>query len=114
MEDKNITQKGAQDQELKPLTIAGDTYLTRYTKKYGKRHTWSKPKEQEVISFIPGTVREVLVKKGDKVEAGQKMMVLEAMKMMNSVNAPVAGIVKSVHVAVGDCLPKGTLMIELE
>jgi biotin carboxyl carrier protein len=101
-------------EELKKLTVLGDTYLTTYNKKYENRKKWIKPNKNEVISVIPGTIREVLVKVGDKVNTSDKLLVLEAMKMMNTIYAPVKGKIKSLRVSAGDCIPKGTLMIEIE
>jgi len=101
-------------EDLKKLTVQGDTYLTTYNKKYENRKKWIKPNKNEVISVIPGTIREVLVKEGDMVNPGDKLLVLEAMKMMNTIYAPVQGKIKSLRVSVGDCIPKGTLMIEIE
>jgi biotin carboxyl carrier protein len=100
--------------DLIKLTVQGDTYHTTLTKKYENRKKWIKPNKNEVISVIPGTIREVLVKEGDKVNTTDKLLVLEAMKMMNTIYAPVEGKIKSLHVSVGDCIPKGTLMIEIE
>ncbi|MGV0739756.1 biotin carboxylase N-terminal domain-containing protein [Mycobacterium syngnathidarum] len=51
---------------------------------------------------LPGTVVAVLVAPGDRVESGQKLIVVEAMKMEHPANAAEAGIVEAVHVAVGD------------
>ena len=67
-----------------------------------------------MISFIPGTIRQVLVKEGDTVNTDQKVLVLEAMKMMNTIYSPLTGKIKSLKVVIGDCIPKGTLMIEIE
>jgi biotin carboxyl carrier protein len=100
-------------EDLKKLTVQGDTYHTTYNKKYENRKKWIKPNKKEVISVIPGTIREVLVKEGDKVNISDKLLVLEAMKMMNTIYAPVKGKIKSLHVSVGDCISKGTLMIEI-
>ncbi len=100
--------------DLKHLTVQGDVYQTSFTKKYENRKKWSKPDKKQVISVIPGTVREVMVKVGDVVKTSDKLLVLEAMKMMNTIYAPVDGKIKSLHIAVGDCLPKGTLMMEIE
>jgi pyruvate carboxylase len=101
-------------EDLKKLTVQGDTYHTTYNKKYESRKKWIKPNKNRVISVIPGTIREVLVKEGDVVNTSDKLLVLEAMKMMNTIHAPVEGKIKSLHVSVGDCIPKGTLMIEIE
>jgi len=100
--------------ELKKIVIQGDTYFTTYSKKYVNRQKWSKPNEKEVISFIPGTIRQVLVKEGDIVKHADKLLVLEAMKMMNTIYSPMSGRIKSVRVQEGDCIPKSTLMIEFE
>jgi len=99
---------------MKELIIGGDVYKTRLTKKYERRQKWTKPDKNQVISFIPGTVREVFVREGDMVKADDKLMVLEAMKMMNTIYAPVSGKIKSVLVKAGDRTPKGTLMIVIE
>lgn len=100
--------------ELKELVIQGDTYLTRYTKKYLGRKPWIKPDPKKVISFIPGTIRQILVKQGDTVAEAEKLLVLEAMKMMNTIYSPVTGKIKSVTVQEGDRVPKGLVMIEFE
>jgi biotin carboxyl carrier protein len=99
---------------LQKLVIQGDTYHTTLNKKYENRKKWSKPNKKEVISVIPGTIRQVLVKEGDAVLTTDKLLVLEAMKMMNTIYSPLEGKIKSVLVREGDCIPKGTLMIEIE
>jgi len=63
---------------------------------------------------MPGKVVRVLVGPGDVVEAGQGLLVLEAMKMENELSATGAGTVRSIHVAEGDNVDKGTLLIEIE
>ncbi|HLO60691.1 MAG TPA: acetyl-CoA carboxylase biotin carboxyl carrier protein subunit [Bacteroidales bacterium] len=111
---KEEQKKQEEQTPLKPLNVMGDLYQTRYTRKYEKRTPWAKPDVKKVKSFIPGTVRELTVKPGDSVAANQKMLVLEAMKMMNTIYAPFAGKIKAVNIAIGDCIPKGTVMIEFE
>jgi biotin carboxyl carrier protein len=100
--------------ELKELVIQGNTYLTRYNKKYQQRQSWSKPDPKKVVSFIPGTIRQVLVRAGETVAATDKLLVLEAMKMMNSIYSPINGRIRSVMVKEGDRIPKGMVMIEFE
>lgn len=53
------------------------------------------------VSEVPGTVVEVLVAAGEHVVAGQKLVVLEAMKMEYPALAATDGVVETVHVAVG-------------
>jgi len=50
---------------------------------------------------LPGTVVEVFVKAGDKVEAGQVVLVIEAMKMKNSIRSVFSGLVSEVLVTAG-------------
>jgi len=114
MEEKKDKKQGDENPGLKKIDILGDVYYTGFTQKFENRKPWVQPNSREIITLIPGTVKEILVKEGDRVEANQKIMVLEAMKMMNSINAPMSGSIKSVKVNVGDCLPKGTVMIEFE
>jgi acetyl/propionyl-CoA carboxylase alpha subunit len=68
----------------------------------------------ELVAPMPGTVLEVAVAPGDVVQARQRLIVLEAMKMENPIAAPFDGTVKAVHVAAGDRVAGGALLIELE
>lgn len=63
---------------------------------------------------MPGKVLAVKVKEGDKVEAGQVLLVLEAMKMENELGSPGEGTVKSVKAQVGQTVNNGDLLIELD
>ncbi len=68
----------------------------------------------DVTSSMPGTIVDVLVKAGDKVKAGDAVLVIEAMKMENEVPAPVAGTVKAVNVAKGDSVNPDEALVEIE
>jgi acetyl/propionyl-CoA carboxylase alpha subunit len=63
---------------------------------------------------MPGLIVRVNVKVGDVVEAGQGVVVMEAMKMENELRATAAGTVKSIEVAAGAAVEKGTLLVALE
>jgi len=63
---------------------------------------------------MPGTVIAVRVKEGDDVEAGQVLIVLEAMKMENTVPAPTAGRVERVLVIAGQQVQRGETLVELD
>jgi pyruvate carboxylase subunit B len=69
--------------------------------------------DREIHAPMPGLVLRVLVAPGDAVEAGQGVVVLEAMKMENELTAPAAGTVAAVHVAAGDAVAKNDLLVEL-
>jgi biotin carboxyl carrier protein len=63
---------------------------------------------------IPGKVVAVKVEAGDKVEAGQALIVLEAMKMENELASDQSGRIAAIHVAAGDTVEGGELLVELE
>jgi biotin carboxyl carrier protein len=67
-----------------------------------------------VVAPIPGKVVAVNVAPGDAVEAGQSLVVLEAMKMENELVADQSGTVASVHVEAGRTVDTGTVLVELE
>ena len=62
---------------------------------------------------MPGTVREVLVKIGQRVREGQPMMVLEAMKMEHQISAPEPGEVSSIYFKEGDRVDMGEVPISI-
>ncbi|AEJ03532.1 pyruvate carboxylase subunit B [Stutzerimonas stutzeri] len=68
----------------------------------------------DVSTTMPGNVVDVLVAVGDAVKAGQTVLVSEAMKMETEIQAPIAGTVKAVHVAKGDRVNPGEVLIEIE
>ena len=63
---------------------------------------------------MPGRIVRLLVGVGQEVEAGQVMLVLEAMKMENELRAPRKGVVMSIFVSEGDPVEAGRRLIELE
>jgi acetyl/propionyl-CoA carboxylase alpha subunit len=66
-----------------------------------------------IVAPMPGLIVRVNVKTGDKVEAGQGVVVMEAMKMENELRATASGIVKSVEVSSGTAVEKGALLVTL-
>jgi len=70
--------------------------------------------ESSVTAPMPGTVLRVDVAVADAVQARQPLVVLEAMKMEIPVHSPFEGRVKAVHVAEGDRVAGGALLVELE
>ncbi|NMB71862.1 MAG: acetyl-CoA carboxylase biotin carboxyl carrier protein subunit [Bacteroidales bacterium] len=116
MEEKNTTVPLAENEkssdQFRMLVLEGTCYKTLYNKKFELLSPWQKPDPKKMISFLPGTVIKVLVKKGDKVSAGQDLLLLEAMKMQNRIKSDREGIIKNVLVKEGDKVPKGVVMIE--
>ena len=63
---------------------------------------------------MPGAVIRVMVSEGDTVEEGQRLLVLEAMKMEHTMTAPASGIVKKLPFKVGAVVPLGAVLVEME
>jgi acetyl-CoA/propionyl-CoA carboxylase biotin carboxyl carrier protein len=69
---------------------------------------------KHLTAQMQATVVKIAVSEGDKVAAGQQLLVLEAMKMESPQNAVKEVVIKKIHVAVGATIPAGTMLIEFE
>ena len=98
----------------KTLIIHGGKYRTTFTKKFENRPVWTKPDKNKIVSYIPGTVKEMFIREGDIVKKGDNMLVLEAMKMFNTICSPRDAFIKKIYVRSNDKIPKGFIMIEIE
>ncbi len=63
---------------------------------------------------MPGRVVKLLVELGDEFEAGQPVIIVEAMKMENEVTASGAGVVRNIAVSPGDTVDAGAVLVEIE
>lgn len=68
----------------------------------------------EIKATMPGRVVKILVKKDQEVEAGQSLLVLEAMKMENEIKASRAGKISNIHVAEAASVESGALLVSME
>ena len=62
----------------------------------------------QVAAPIPGLIAQLIVSVGTKVTKGDKLLMMEAMKMQNTVYAPCDGVVAELHVALGDTVESKT------
>jgi len=69
---------------------------------------------KEIKAPMPGLVLEINVTAGDEVVEGQKLLILEAMKMENSILIPANAKIKKVVVSAGQAVDKGQVLVELE
>lgn len=69
---------------------------------------------QHVRAPMPGNILDVAVKPGDRVELGQTLCALEAMKMKSAIRAPRAGVIAAVHVRDGQAVAHGDRLISFE
>jgi biotin carboxyl carrier protein len=96
------------------LNINSTIYKTRLSSSFVSRKPYKPADSKLILSFIPGTVLDILVKEGQKVKSGDELMILEAMKMQNKLKSRVEAIIKKIMVNKGDKVAKGTVLIELK
>ncbi len=103
------------DQENNQIIIVHSAkYQTTYNKKYMTRKVWEEPNLNHIKSYIPGTIITILVSEGQVCEAGEHILVLEAMKMYNNVQMPFKGKIVKINVEKGQKVPKNFVIIEIE
>lgn len=113
---KKVVKEVSEINELayKTLNIEETKYKTNLTKKFENRKEWKSPDPSMVTSVIPGTVSKLYVKQNDQIVEGEKLLILDAMKMKNTITVPYSGIVKKINVEEGQTIPKGFVMLEIE
>ncbi len=113
---KVTTNSGNGNEKIKykTLTINGTKYRTQHTRKYIHRTKWEKPNIKHIHAYIPGTVDKICVHEGDTVKKEDNLLILEAMKMKNTIFSPLDGTIKHIYIKSGDTVHKGFLMMEFE
>lgn len=114
-EIKDSVEKNEEAEEVvyTPFVILGEKYQTLMTQKYLDRKPYKPVDHKKIYAFIPGTIRKVFVKEGDKVKKGEKLLILEAMKMNNELTTLVNGKVKKIHCKTGEMVTKSQLLVEI-
>jgi len=74
----------------------------------------SEERMDNVKAPMPGLVLDILVEKGQSVNKGDNLLILEAMKMENIIKASGNGIIKSIHIKKKDAVEKNQLLLEME
>lgn len=92
----------------------GTFYTERMIEKYSNRGGWQPANPNHITAFIPGTIVELMVNVGDTVKEGETLMLFGAMKMDNIIVSPINGRVKAINATLGESVPKGFVMIEVE
>lgn len=67
-----------------------------------------------VVAPLPGTINDIKVKVGDKVSVGDTVVILEAMKMQNNIEAESAGTIASINVNKGDAVLEGDTLVTIK
>ena len=109
IEDPKQQNKGS-------LTIEGQNYTIIKTQPGGTSHSGdagAQNRQSEICSVMPGKVISVFVKAGDSVKANQTLMVVEAMKMENEIKTSFAGVVRDIHVEVGQSVEAQAVLAKI-
>jgi biotin carboxyl carrier protein len=101
-------------EKLGYLNIDTSLYQTRISSRFENRKLYQPSDPKVILSFIPGTVLDIMIEPGQEVKKGDNLMILDAMKMQNRLKCNMDGKVKSVAVKKGDKVSKGTVLLELE
>jgi len=83
-------------------------------RKISSHHGSSGAGNKSIKAPMQSTVVKLAVAAGDKVVEGDQILVLEAMKMEQSISSPRNGVIKAVRVSVGETVPSGTVLVEFE
>ncbi len=99
-------------EEKNKLNIDDTLYETEVPDTF--KSSWRSPDPRLIKAFIPGTVIEVKVRPGQKVEEDGLLLILDAMKMYNEITSPLSGTVAEVAVKAGERVEKDQLLIRLQ
>lgn len=103
-----------QIETLDSIETAGNGGAERSRGASGGKKSRRATRPGDVTTSMPGTIIDVLVAEGDKVEAGQPVLVLEAMKMESEIAAPVSGTVTAVNITKGAAANPDDALIEID
>ena len=110
---QQFTVYGASDKESRYIHAAGKTYTLTIPDKGAKRRGGARA-GGDLTAQMPGKIVEVLVREGDIVQAGQTLVILEAMNMQIRVTAPSDGRVRRLLVEKGALVERGQTLAEVE
>ena len=106
MDDQNKNPKYSM------LELDGVKYKTILPDRYVNRARYEPANPKLIKAVIPGTVVKILVRKGRKVEEGDNLLLLEAMKMRNEIKASINGIILKINIKEGEQVSKSHLLLE--
>ena len=114
IDGQRLTAYVSSDNARRWVTVNGQTFVLNKSSGarrggHGHHHAAG-----ELTAPMPGQVRAVQVREGDRVTKGQTLLVLEAMKMEIRIHAPQDGVVKKLLVQQGQTVEREQIMIEIE
>lgn len=113
---RRLRAAGYSDGETRQLWVNGSNVYYRRIRQQGARQpaSGSAAAGGGLTTSIPAVVSELLVSVGDRVSAGQKLILLESMKMILPIQAPHDGTISAIHCTEGDAVLPGVKLVEIE
>ncbi len=104
----------SEHKQFSRIALENGIFETHVTRKFKLRKPYERQDPGTIKAVIPGTVTEIVTKVGETVKQGDTLMIVEAMKMLNRIIAPMDGIVNAIYVSAGEKVTKGLVLIEIE
>lgn len=102
-------------EDIKEIYVDGCLYKTKVNNKFLRRNLKPQLEDPHIVrAFIPGVIKKILVKEGDSVKRGEKLLILEAMKMENYIMSATSGKIKKIHTQEGKVVCKHELLLEID
>jgi biotin carboxyl carrier protein len=114
VDGQGVNAHVAPDGDGKVVIIRGVPYYLEDADKLSTVKKSNQTVPTDITPPMPSTVVAVLVAEGDRVEAGDRVVVVSAMKMETTLTAPYGGTVTAVHVAEGDKVMPGKILVDVE
>lgn len=111
-QQRRLRAAGHVDGDQRQLWVNGS--IVFYKRVQEKQAGAGQPAAGSLSASIPAVVSEILVGEGDVVAAGDKLILLESMKMILPIQAPYAGVVGEINCVEGEAVQPGVTLIELE
>lgn len=116
MEDINLYREELHpvpEKNLESFDMGDDSYETILTEKFRNRKPYEPVNLKIVKAAIPGVMRKAYVAVGAKVKPGDKLVILEAMKMKNDILAVEGGIVEEICFKIGERVAKDEILVKI-
>lgn len=109
---QQIRVAGAADGDRRQLWVDGK-YITYHCLQRG-RGASPEDLSHSLSASIPAVVSQIMVSEGDLVQIGDKLILLESMKMIIPIQSPCAGTITAINCGVGDAVQPGVQLIEID
>lgn len=109
---QRIRAVGHADGDKRQMWVNGRSFTYRRLRQHG--HGADEDQSHYLSASIPSVVSEIIVRVGDEVTTGDKLLLLESMKMVIPIQAPCDGRITHIHCAAGDAVQPGVQLVEIE